>query len=183
MKLSITRLLLIAAALVIGVAVLVPARVQGDEFNLKTYITVNQPVQVPGATLLPDVKYVFRRLSPDSGLNHVVRVMNADETKVIATFFAISDQRLEPADHTILTFYETAPGYARPIRSWFYPGRTIGLEFLYPKSKMKDIDAHLIGTQRATIQTAAVETQSTLPQSSEENAIAQNTEPEVQREK
>jgi len=173
-------LALVAAALVVGVALFLPGKVQADEFNLKTYITVDQPVQIPGATLQPNVKYVFRRLSPDSGLNHVVRVMNADETKVIATFFAISDQRLDPPDQTILTFYETAAGYARPVRSWFYPGRTIGLEFLYPKAKMADINAHLIGTQPAAVQTAAVETQSTVPQSSDENTIAQDQDTEAQ---
>ena len=97
MKLSIVRLALWTAAIALIAVLFLPAVSRADEFNLKTYITVNQPVQVPGAVLQPDVKYVFRRVGAESGTNHLVRVLNADETKVLTTFFAISDQRLEPA--------------------------------------------------------------------------------------
>src|SRR3954462_12529715 len=98
------RLSLVAAALTVAAVMFLPASVHGDEFNLKTYITVNQPFQVPGAVLQPNVRYVLRRLDANAGTNHVVRVLNEDETQVIATFFGISDVRLEPADDTILTF-------------------------------------------------------------------------------
>ena len=59
-----------------------------------------------------------------------------------------------------MTFYETAPGYARPAREWFYPGRTIGYHFLYRKEKMTEITAHLGGAEPATVQTAQVQQES-----------------------
>jgi len=149
------RLSLVAAALTVAAVLFLPAMLHGDEFNLKTYITVNQPFQVPGAVLQPNVKYVLRRLDANAGTNHVVRILNADETQVISTFFGISDVRLEPADDTILTFYETAPGYPKPVHSWFYPGRTIGLEFIYPKETRAEITAHMHGAEAATVLTAA----------------------------
>jgi len=148
------RLSLVAAALTVAAVLFLPALLHGDEFNLKTYLTVNQPFQVPGAVLEPNVKYVLRRLDANSGTNHVVRVLKEDETQVISTFFGISDVRMEPADETVLTFYETAPGYPKPVHSWFYPGRTIGLEFVYPKETFAEITAHLNGAQTATVQTA-----------------------------
>src|SRR5437868_10584802 len=141
MKSKAIRLSLVAAALTVAAVLFAPAITQADEFNLKTYITVSQPFQVPGAVLQPNVKYVLRRADANGDL-HVLRVLNADETEVLSTFFAVSDQRMEPADDTVITFYETAPGYAKPIHEWFYPGRVIGYEFIYPKDKMADINAH-----------------------------------------
>jgi len=130
-----------------------PATVQGSEWDLKTFITVNHPFQVPGAVLHPNTKYVFKRLNGASGTNHVVQVFNEDQSELLTTFFGISDVRLEPADGTILTFMETAPGYPKPVHSWFYPGRTIGLEFIYSADERAQIAAHAPGAQ-TTIETA-----------------------------
>src|SRR5262249_54028707 len=108
------------------------------------------------------------------------------ETQVLTTFFAISAERLEPTGKTLLTFYETAPGYVKPAHEWFYPGRIIGYEFIYPKEKMTEITAHLLGAERATIQTTQAQPQ-TVPAeteqiNSEQDTMAQNVQPEVQRE-
>jgi len=151
------RLSLLAAALTVAVVFVLPtAVVQGDEFNLLTYITVSQPFQVPGAVLQPNTKYVLRRLDAASGLNHVVRVLNEDQSQVISTFFAVSDYRMEPTGDTVLTFMETAPGYPKPVRTWFYPGRIDGLEFIYSKQERAEIAAHGPGSMRAEVQTASV---------------------------
>ena len=160
---------------------------QADEFDLKTFLTFSQPVQVPGAVLQPNVKYVLRRVDHGTTDIHVLRVLNAEENKVLSTFFGISDERLEPADHTVITFYETSPGYTKPVHEWFYPGRTIGYELIYPKEKMTEITAHLGGAHAAEVKTAQTETQTVTPQApAEESQMAQNEEnkeSEVQREK
>jgi len=151
------RLSLLAAALAAAVVFVLPSAViQADEFNLLTYITVSQPVQVPGAVLQPNTKYVLRRLDSTSGLNHVVRVLNEDQSQVIATFYAVSDYRLEPTGDTVLTFMETAPGYPRPVRSWFYPGRVDGMEFMYSSKERAEIASHAPGSMKAEVQTASV---------------------------
>jgi len=166
------RLSLLAAALTVAAVFVLPSAVlQGDEFNLLTYITVSQPFQVPGAVLQPNTKYVLRRLDADSGLNHVVRILNEDQTQVISTFFAVSDYRLEPTGETVLTFMETAPGYPKPVRSWFYPGRIDGLEFVYSKQERAEIAAHGPGSLRAEVQTASV-TQDAMPVAEPEVAPA-----------
>jgi hypothetical protein len=68
--------------------------------------------------------------------------MNGDDTKLLTQFLAISDERLEPVDKTTFTFIETEPGYPMPIKEWFYPGRNIGLEFIYPKEQALEIARH-----------------------------------------
>jgi cell division protein FtsN len=200
----IKRLSLVAAAVTVVVIFILPSTTQADEFNLKTYISVNQPFQVPGAVLQPDTRYVIRRLDSNGATNHVVRVLNEDETEVLSTFFGISAYRLEPADETILTFMEVSPGYPKPVQKWFYPGRTIGYEFIYPKDQMSEIASHRPGAQSAEIQTAQLNetetfTQEAQPQEEvvttpqaqttdeavvdESTQTAQTTDTEIQREK
>ena len=50
---------------------------------------------------------------------------------------------MEPADKTVLTFYEMPGGGPEPIRAWFYPGDTSGQEFAYPKSRAMEISQAL----------------------------------------
>lgn len=159
-------------------------------FNLKTYITVDKPVQVPGAVLQPNVKYLFRRIGPQSGFNHTIVVMTADEKHVMATFNAISDQHVNAPGRTVITFYETDPGFAKPIREWIYPDRNTGLQFLYPKQQMAEITAHLM--ERNSVETQTAEAQPAPPQNSEEASQAatasapaevQSSPAEVEREK
>jgi len=178
MKLYITRLSLLTVALIMGALILGPASARADEFNLKTYITVNQPFQVPGAVLQPNVKYVFRRLDSNAGTNHVVRVLNEDQTQVISTFFAAAAQRLEPEGDTVMTFYETAAGYPKPVKMWFYPGRLDGFEFLYSKAEKAQIAAHMGGaaTEIQTAQETQPETFVNQPsEEPEQTTIAQET--------
>jgi len=192
MNSSLKRLSLLAATLTVAAVFFLPSTVlHGDEFNLLTYITVSQPFQVPGAVLQPNTKYVMRRLDGNAGTNHVVRVLNEDQTEILSTFFAVSDYRLEPTGETVLTFMETAPGYPKPVRSWFYPGRIDGLEFIYSKSERAEIAAHGPGSQRAEVQTAQVTQEeitpalvTEMPPAVEETAaVSQNTDTEVVREK
>jgi len=92
-------------------------------------------------TLQPNTRYVIRLMDSPSNRN-VVQVLNADETRQLTMFMAISDERLEPADNTVFTFIETQSGYPLPIKEWFYPGRLIGLEFVYPKDQALEIARH-----------------------------------------
>jgi hypothetical protein len=124
---------------VLGGLVLTGAATNGnaDAWNKKTYVTISQSIEVPGAVLAPG-KYVFKLM--DSASNrHIVQILNADENHVYTTNLAIAKQRMEPADKTVLTFYEMPGGGPEPVRSWFYPGDTIGQEFAYPKTRATEI--------------------------------------------
>ena len=127
--------------LMLAMVFLVPTTTQASEWDLMTKFTVNHPFEVPGMTLQPNTRYTMRLLD-SPGVRNVVQVLNADETKLLTQFMAISDERLEPVDKTTFTFIETEPGYAMPIKEWFYPGRNIGREFIYPKEQALEIARH-----------------------------------------
>ena len=120
---------------------LVPPAIHGDEWNLATRFTVNQPFEVPGMVLQPNTRYVIR-LHDSPSVRNVVQIYNDDESKMLTMFMGISDERLQPADKTVFTFIETQPGFPLPVREWFYPGRPNGLEFVYPKDQAMEIARH-----------------------------------------
>src|SRR2546421_13007404 len=99
----------IVSCFVLALVFLAPPLVHGDEWNLATRFTVNQPFEVPGMVLQPNTPYVIRLFDSPSE-RHVVQVYNEDQTKMLVMFMAISDQRMEPADKTVFTFMETAAG-------------------------------------------------------------------------
>ena len=109
-----------------------PTAARADEFNKLTNLTFSGPVQVPGHTL-PAGTYAFKLA--DSNDRHIVQVWDKEQRKLIATILAIPDKRLDPADKPIVMFKETAAGTPPAIQAWFYPGNTIGDEFVYPRSQ------------------------------------------------
>jgi len=96
----------------------------------RTKVTVNQSIEVPGA-VLPAGTYVFRLVDPYMD-PHVVLVFNEREDRLLATVIAVNDYRAEPIGKTVLNFGEAPAGKPAPVREWFYPGNTIGHEFVYP---------------------------------------------------
>jgi len=106
-------------------------RAQADEWNKKTIMTVDQPIQVTHTVLQPGT-YVFRLLDSNSD-RHIVQIFDGDQTHVIDTILAIPNYRLRPTGKSQFTFWETPPGTARALRAWFYPGDNFGQEFPYPK--------------------------------------------------
>jgi hypothetical protein len=132
---------IIISCFVMALVFLAPPLIHGDEWNLATRFTVNHPFEVPGMVLQPNTRYVIR-LYDSPAERHVVQILNEDETKLLTMFMGVSDQRSEPADNTVFTFIETAPGYPLPMKEWFYPGRLHGLEFVYPTDQAREIAQH-----------------------------------------
>jgi len=130
------HILALALCLAVLLTAIAPA-VYADEWNKKTIVTFSDRVEVPGAVLEPG-KYVLKLVDSQAD-RHIVQVMNERENHVYNTILAIPKQRMEPADKTIISFYEIRGGGPEPIKSWFYPGDTIGQEFVYPKHRMTEI--------------------------------------------
>jgi hypothetical protein len=118
-----------------------PPAAQSSETDRLTHFMVNQSFEVPGKVLEPNTRYVMKLHDLYQNRN-VVQVYTDDEKQMLAQFLAINDERTERVDKTTFTFIETQPGYPKPIRSWFYPGRNIGLEFVYPKEQAMEIAKH-----------------------------------------
>jgi hypothetical protein len=122
--------LAIASVGLLGISLAPTAR--ADEWNKRTILTVNEPIQVPGQVMQPG-KYVMKLLDSPSN-RHIVQIFNEDETHLITTILAIPNYRLEPTGKTQFSFWETPPGQPKALRAWFYPGDNFGQEFAYPKT-------------------------------------------------
>ena len=110
------------------------ASVNADAWNKKTIVSFSQPVEVPGAVVLPAGTYVFKLL--DSASNrHIVQIFNEDQNHVYATVLAIPNYRLQVTGKTVITFVERPAGEPQAIKAWFYPGDNFGQEFVYSKRR------------------------------------------------
>lgn len=128
---------MIKKALWVGIALTVfglvsAANVRADEWNKETKITFSKPVDIAGHVLAAGT-YLFKMA--DVNDRHIVQIFSADGKTVIATVMTIPDYRLTATDQTVIKFREVPAGSPDAVRAWFYPGRRIGEEFIYPKSR------------------------------------------------
>jgi len=119
----------------ISVTILPVAR--ADEADQATRITVSQPIQIPGK-VLPAGTYWFVLLDHGDNLN-VVEILDSDRSKVIAIVQTLTAERGEPIGKTVLTLAERPSDEPEALLTWFYPGRTVGHEFVYPKREQKQL--------------------------------------------
>lgn len=122
-----------AVALLSALVVPGTAAAQDNNWNQRTYFTFSAPVELPGKTLPPGT-YLFRLVDSPSN-RHVVQVFDKDEKDILVTALAIPAQRMEAADEPEVRFMEVAANQPAAIRTWWFPGRTIGHEFIYPKDQ------------------------------------------------
>lgn len=113
-------------------AVLIVSQARGDQWDKKTILTVsNQPIQIRDTVLEPG-QYVLRLLDSQSD-RHVVQIFDRYQTHIINTVLAVPANRAWPTGRTEFTFWETPPGTYKAMRTWYYPGDSMGQEFPYPK--------------------------------------------------
>ncbi len=108
--------------------------------NQDTFFTFSQTVELPGTTL-PAGTYLFA-LADGATNRHVVRVMSQDRKTLHATLLAIPNYTLDKAsDEPQVRFMEGPETGPQAVKVWFYPGRTTGHEFLYPRSQAMKLAA------------------------------------------
>src|SRR5271154_3598794 len=129
---KIVNTVLVVAALSFVGAVSAPGA-RADQWNKKTVMTFNQPVEIPGQ-ILPAGTYMFKLLNSPAD-RHIVQVFNADGTHLIATILTINDYRLQPTGRTVVKFAEQPGDAPDALKAWFYPGDNFGQEFVYPKTR------------------------------------------------
>ncbi len=105
-----------------------------------TYFTFSAPFELPGGKVLPAGKYTFRIADSPSN-RHVVQIMSEDRSQVHATILAIPAQRQDIPEEPEVRFMEAAANQPPAVRTWWYPGRTIGHEFIYPKGQARKLAA------------------------------------------
>lgn len=105
---------------------------RADEWSRATKITFSKPVDVAGHVLVAGT-YLFK--IADANDRHIVQIFSADGKTVIATVMTIPDYRLKATNETVIRFSEVPAGSPEAVRAWFYPGRTNGEAFVYPKRR------------------------------------------------
>jgi hypothetical protein len=128
-------LTIVGSAIALAACLAIGAQAQDTaQVRRLTILSFSSAVQVPGATL-PAGKYRFE-MADESNAPHVVRVSTEDGQKVLATFSTIP-RTIATRDlrdqETLIMFAERPAGAPQAAREWFYPGRSIGEEFVYPK--------------------------------------------------
>ena len=137
--------------------------VKADQWDKKTIITINEPVQVPSCcndghvVVLQPGTYVLVLVDSLSD-RHIVRVFAQDEKTVITTILAIPNYRLQPTGTSTFQFWETPAGQPRAMRAWFYPGDNFGQEFAYHKT----MSVEIARVAKAPVPTVVVETEAEL---------------------
>jgi len=137
---KIVNTVLVVSALALLGAVSAPGA-RADEWNKKTIMTFNQPVEIPGQ-ILPAGTYTFKLLNSPSD-RHIVQVFNAGGTQLIATILTINDYRLKPTGRTVVKFSEQPGDAPDALKAWFYPGDNFGQEFVYPKQRAIELASAL----------------------------------------
>jgi hypothetical protein len=117
----------------LAVALLMLPVARASETDQAMKLTFSQSVQIPGR-VLPAGAYWF--IVPKPG---IVQIFSSDQSTLYETLTTISSEHVEPADNSAISFVERGPMQPEAIVSWFYPGRTIGNEFVYPKKERNEL--------------------------------------------
>ena len=132
-----TRKSVITLGLLLGSAFMLPAA-RATEYDHASQLTFSQPVQIPGR-VLPAGTYWFVLADTSIANRNIIHIFNSDRSTLYATVSTISAQRSQPFDHTALTFAERDSMQPSALVTWFYPGRKIGHEFVYPTQDEKEL--------------------------------------------
>ena len=131
------RSMAVAALCAVVLTVAATPRAAADEFDKKTIVTFNAPVEIPGKAL-PAGTYVFKLLDSTANRN-IVQIFDKDEKQLYATILAVPDYRMQPSDKPVIQFEERSSGAPEAIKAWFYPGDQYGQQFVYPHDRAVEL--------------------------------------------
>jgi len=108
---------------------------RADEFDLRTEVTFQEPVQIPGMVLAPG-KYIFTLVSPNDDRTDFM-VINAQTNKTLEVVsgvpISLKGKLLDKAEFILVK--GDKPGAPQKLQAWYYPDHDSGIEPLYPKEK------------------------------------------------
>jgi len=130
-----------AAVLALGLAPAAHAQTSSGEAVRLTILTFSQPVQLPGVTL-PAGKYRFE-MEDLNTTGHTVKVSREDGTNVglFKTITATDNSRDLKSTDVAIMWSERSAGQPQALKEWYYPQRSNGEEFVYPRTEAVAIAA------------------------------------------
>ena len=139
---SIRKVVIVASLALSG---LIAGTTRASEVDQAIKVNFSQPVQIPGQTL-PAGTYYFSIINTSD--RETVQISNEDRTRTIALIQTINRERPE-WEHGGTAFTLALGKGVEPaaVIAWFYPGRTTGHEFVYPKQDEKELAMATQATQ------------------------------------
>ncbi len=132
-----TRVFSLAVTLGLALVAAVP-RMRANEFDKKTILTFNTPVEI-SRYALPAGTYVFKTLDDN---RNIVMVMNSEEDYTYALVNTIPIEAMKTPDKVRVEFSERGVNAPPAVRAWFYPGENVGWEIPSPKLEKEATSAH-----------------------------------------
>jgi hypothetical protein len=123
----------LAAAALVVLTLGVSGTAHAQTGDYRTYFTFSAPVTLPGVTL-PAGRYLFRLADPTTG-RKVISVLSADGKTPLAMLHTIPNQLTRAPQNAEVRFMETPANMPPAIKTWWYPGKSIGYEFIYPRQQ------------------------------------------------
>src|ERR1700682_271494 len=179
------RLIGSACAAAMFMTVNVAKAIAQGPVDSRTEFTFSAPVELPGTTIPPGT-YVFRFADATTS-RMVMQVLDKASNKTYGLFLTISAQRPKPSDDAELRFLETPTGKPAAVKTWWYPGNSIGREFIYPKQQARRLamatNTTVLTTKQETVPTEQMQTAeleyvspnaqaSTATENNEQNVVA-----------
>jgi len=139
---SIRKVVVVASLALSG---LIAGTTRASEIDQAVKVNFSQPVQIPGRTL-PAGTYYFSLINTND--RETVQITNEDRTRTIALIQTINRERPEwERGGTAFTLASGKGVEPAAVIAWFYPGRTTGHEFVYPKQEEKELAMATRATQ------------------------------------
>jgi 3,4-dihydroxy-2-butanone 4-phosphate synthase len=139
---SIRKVVVVASLALSG---LLAVTTRASEVDQAIKVNFSQPVQIPGRTL-PAGTYYFSIINTSD--RETVQISNEDRTRTIAMIQTINRERPEwERGGTAFTLALGKGVEPAAVIAWFYPGRTTGHEFVYPKQEEKELAMATQATQ------------------------------------
>lgn len=149
------RVKLMTAATVVAVMTMIgAAAAQDTNVSERTFLTFSSAFELPNLTLQPGT-YVFKLA--DTPSRNVVQVWTRDEREMLGHWTFVQASRTRVSEENVVMFKEMPAGTTPAVQYWYYPGESIGKEFIYPKDQAARIArASNINVLTAEAETAAV---------------------------
>jgi hypothetical protein len=122
------KALAIAFGFVLALGPIAPA-IWGSARDQATQLTFTQSVEIPGNVVLQPGTYWFTVADSTTDRN-IVRVFDQN-WQPITTTMATSTQHNWTSDNTVLMFAVRSADQPNVLLKWYYPGDTMGHEFVY----------------------------------------------------
>jgi len=131
------RMLSLAFALVMVFSFMVVPGLRADEWDQATKVEFSQALEISGS-VLPAGSYWFVLANSDGDRN-IVQIFSSDWAVLYATLHTVPKERERVTSDTAFTFAERPAHQPEAILTWFYPGETTGVEFLYSRKEEKEL--------------------------------------------